>query len=643
VSVTPHIHQRSLCLSILVLLGLLCPWAYADAVAGHEFPARQPDGTTIQVRVWGDEFYVVAESLDGYTLTRDPATGMICYAELSPDGNELLSTGVPAGDADPAALGLTPHLRINPAAARAQALAVRADAERRRWSGPLAPPLQRSTRGPTTGIVRGLCLIIDFSDDEATLPRDAVYDFCNLHRYSEFGNNGCVRDFYFDVSDRRLLYTNIVPVAYYRAQHPKSYYTDPSISYGTRARELIVEALTYWDDTLDYSDFDADGDGIIDALNCFYAGYRNSAWAEGLWPHAWTVEFCADGVCTQSYQITDMQDRLYLRTFCHENGHMLMGWPDLYDYGYESTGVGNFCLMAYGASDTNPCEPCAYLTCQAGWGDVTLLTAPQEYVSVPANVNTFCKYERPGHDNEYYLIENRYNGRRYAAQPDHGLAIWHIDTFGSNDDEQQTPDRHYLVTLVQADGNWDLEHGQNYGDSTDLWAEPGFTDCTPATNPNTQWWDGSPSGLYIEDVSLQGPTMTFTFDTTRDCNDNGVFDYLEIAAGTSRDCDANGIPDECQPDDDGDGVPDACDRCADTPPGTLVGAAGCPLGDLNCDAVLDNFDIAPFVRVLTATPPDYPEYYALWPDCSHLAGDVNNDGTVNNFDISPFVDLLTRN
>ncbi|MGD8451558.1 MAG: hypothetical protein PVJ57_07040 [Phycisphaerae bacterium] len=65
-------------------------------------------------------------------------------------------------------------------------------------------------------------------------------------------------------------------------------------------------------------------------------------------------------------------------------------------------------------------------------------------------------------------------------------------------------------------------------------------------------------------------------------------------------------------------------------------------GDLNCDGTVDNFDIRAFVVALTATPPDYPEYYALYPDCDHMLGDVNNDGAVDNFDISPFVDLLSN-
>jgi hypothetical protein len=63
-------------------------------------------------------------------------------------------------------------------------------------------------------------------------------------------------------------------------------------------------------------------------------------------------------------------------------------------------------------------------------------------------------------------------------------------------------------------------------------------------------------------------------------------------------------------------------------------------GDLNCDGAVDNFDISAFVLVLTSTPPDYPEYYTMYPDCNHMLADINGDGGVDNFDIGPFVDVL---
>ena len=486
---------------------------WAAPIVGETFRLPQPDGTWIEVRIWGDEFYGVTESLDGYTVVRDPDSRFLCYATLTADGNDLRSTAVPVGSPARDALGLVAHVRINQSAAHAQARATRA-----RWEeeGRLILGGRAAPRAGDRSNVQGICLIVDFSDDVGTIPAATVSNYCNQVGFTGFGDNGSVRDYFFDVSDGALTYTSFVPTAYYRAAHPKGYYTDPNIAYGTRARELIIEALADLDDDgFDFSQYDANGDGVIDAVNCFYAGNVWNDWAEGLWPHAGWVSFCADGVCTRRYQITNMGTALRLRTFCHENGHMLLGWPDLYDYDYDSTGVGRFCLMAYSTSDTNPCEPCAYLKHIAGWSQTILLTVPQARLTVPASsANRFFKFDRSGHPNEYYLIENRQQAGRDAGLPDAGLGIWHIDTLGDNSNNEMTPESHYLVTLVQADGRWDLEHNANYGDATDLWAAPEYTDCTPSTIPDTDWWDGSASGLAITSISASASVMTFDFSAS---------------------------------------------------------------------------------------------------------------------------------
>lgn len=476
---------------------------------GEVVPIRQPDGTTVDVRVWGDEFYAVGETLDGHSIVRDLETGMLSYARLSDDGRRLVSTGVAAGESPPA--GLAKHIRIDQDAAREQALAVREDFERRAFDGPYAPRF-RVERGPTTGPVQGITLLIDFSDDVGTIPPGNVDDYCNLPGYTSYGNNGSVRDYFFDVSDGLLEYTNYVPTAYHRASRTKAYYTDPNVPYGQRARELINEALTAMDSAgFDFSQYDADDNGVIDALNCFYAGGIWNNWAEGLWPHAGWMTFCADGVCTQRYQITNLGGSLSLATFCHENGHMLMGWPDLYDYDGDSSGVGTYCLMCSTGSPTNPIEPCAYMKLDAGWADLTVLTATLPANPVSADSNVVYKFNHPTLSNEYYLIENRQQVDRDAVLPDRGLAIWHVDTEGNNSNQQQTPGSHYLVTLVQADGRWDLENGRNYGDATDLYGAPQYTECTPYTHPNTSWWDGSASGHAFSNLSTNGTVMTFDY------------------------------------------------------------------------------------------------------------------------------------
>ncbi|MGE0480859.1 MAG: PQQ-binding-like beta-propeller repeat protein [Phycisphaerae bacterium] len=60
-------------------------------------------------------------------------------------------------------------------------------------------------------------------------------------------------------------------------------------------------------------------------------------------------------------------------------------------------------------------------------------------------------------------------------------------------------------------------------------------------------------------------------------------------------------------------------------------------GDLNCDGLVNNFDIDPFVLALA----DAGAYAATYPDCDISSADMNGDGAVNNFDIDPFVACLS--
>lgn len=507
--------MRKLFLAAVFLPGLLFAlYAGAAPVWGQQYVLPQPDGSKVTVRVWGDEFYRVMETLDGYTVVRDTNTGYLCYALVSADGRRLESTGEVAGSPVRGKVVLTPHARISREASSDQSKAVRAVLESGRKRFIEAESKQAGRKAEVVGTVRGLCLLVDFSDDAASVPASDIDNFCNQAGYTGHGNNGSVRDYFYDVSNGALTYTTFVSTAYYRAAHPRTYYEDNSPE-GVRASELILEALQSLDGQgHDFSQYDSDGDGYIDAINCFYAGTRLPDWGVGLWPHSgYLFGFSADGVSSMRYQITDIAAYPTLGTYCHENGHMIGDFPDLYDYGSESNGVGVFCLMGYGAVDLNPVEPCAYLKSFAGWSGVTDLdfASPQSGVPLVAGSNAIFRIPNPVSANEFFMIENRQAAGRDVSLPASGLALWHVDTLGSNDNEQMLPDQHYLVTLVQADGLWQLEQGTSYGDPNDLYRSGVSTECGPTTNPNTQWWDGNPSMARIFSISASANTMTFDF------------------------------------------------------------------------------------------------------------------------------------
>ena len=86
------------------------------------------------------------------------------------------------------------------------------------------------------GNVRGVALLVDFSDEPAAMDPSEIEAFFNEQGYTGYGNNGSVRDYYRDISGGQLDLTHDVTPYYYRAAHPKSYYEDPSQSQGWRAR-----------------------------------------------------------------------------------------------------------------------------------------------------------------------------------------------------------------------------------------------------------------------------------------------------------------------------------------------------------------------------------------------------------------------
>lgn len=479
-----------------------------------EFTFHNPDGTEVRVRGWGNQFTAVFESLGGYTVVEHPETHYYHYAGLSADGTTLVPLDARVGSVDPATLGVPRHLRVTAESRTRQARTARVSMPGTpRWAVPRPGEAGALTTveplATVTGGVTGLCLLVQFPTVPGTITREDVTDFCNQPGYTGYGNNGSVRDYFRDQSGGRLDYTNVV-TAYYTTRQSRDYYSDPSIGYGTRAQEIIHEALTSLKDQgFDFSGLTADEFGYIKALNVFYAGDCPNAWAQGIWPHSWGLGVPFEATPTTrfvNYQITNMGGSLSLGTYCHENGHMVCGFPDLYDYGGESSGVDGYCLMCAGGPGTNPVQLCAYLKNRAGWADQLTELLPGHEYTIHAGRNEFLWY--PRNEAEYFILENRARSGRDEFLPEPGLLIWHVDEYGSNNNEQMTPTMHYQCSLEQADGAFHLEHNQGNADPGDPFGAPNATTFSDSTRPSARWWDDSPSGLRLEGISEPGQAMT---------------------------------------------------------------------------------------------------------------------------------------
>lgn len=564
------------------LLGLLALGLTSTLAApfDREFQFTQPDGTVLSVHGKGDEFSAVFEVGEGYTVVFDPAQKAYCFAMVGTDGR-LASTGVQAHKGSPASLGLAPHVRMSREARRAEALSrylqweqgmqinerwEALKAGQRNYQQALKNGIQASPPdSPTVGTKVGLTLLVDFSDDPATVPQADVVNYLNGDSYNGYGNNGSVKKYFQDVSNGKLIYTNIVTV-YITVPQPKTFYNDVAQDAGVCGNNLVKDALDTLKAMPDYNStvvplLDAltvDNNNYAVACNVFFAGANSGAWAMGLWPHSGGLYYVGAQDLTPGgkkifrYQITDIGNRLAIGTFAHENGHMLCGFPDLYDYDYDSVGgAGNFCLMGYGNNDYNPVQVCAYLKNAAGWATITELTSSSSLLasvsSRGTNFNHFYRFEKPGTATEYYLFENRQASGRDSSLPTGGVAIWHVDELGDRDNQSlayNSSHANFECTLVQADNNWHLQRAINYGDQYDLWyAENSSTsyhnEFSDSTAPSARWWNGNSSSLFVSDISSNANTMTFRVGQgvtlkvadhyVLDGNGNGTIDYNECS------------------------------------------------------------------------------------------------------------------
>jgi len=503
----------------------------------------QPDGTQIELYTEGDEFYAHYEH-DGHAVVFSQETQSYVYATLSADGSELLPTRLRAGMDDPAVLGLPRHQRITGESRREKTRARREAwgvEERRRHQQQDAPMLLNAfgdeEGGPsvappargTTGLIVGLTLLVDFPDFPSRISVNEIRQFLNGDNYTGYGNNGSVKKYFSDVSKGMLTYTNIV-VGYVRAPQPRAHYeSGGKDNCGPNAQRLIRDVLGKLTNQTDYAStilpsLDAlsrNSSGYVFALNILYTSNgAYTGWPDGLWPHRWWVSpiSIGNGIRLSDYQITNLGNECRLGTFCHENGHLICGFPDLYIESdilkLQSAWFGlACCLMGNGAhadDGRNPVAVCGYLATAAGWGTATILPwgIDNEAINLklynlsPLNV---LRYQNPNRPGEYFIIENRLRTGRDTGMNREGTLLWHVNEQGNNFKYPNTPLECWVEVAL---GNGQL--------------------CEPA------WIDGTSSGLSMLPGTRQSDHIPLSF---------GIFARREVI-----------YVDASRPNDNGSGI-----------------------------------------------------------------------------------------
>jgi M6 family metalloprotease-like protein len=511
---------------LVIILWLFQVCLVAAPYNGEIMSFRQPDGTWVEVKLYGTEYYIRAEGLDNYTVVRDKNTQWICYATLSKDSTEFISTVIkyrltkdliPTLDMN---INIPRHLEISAKAMGQIIMKSKNNLEGETYRNYDT----KSERKSLSGVITGLCIVVDFSDEPGTLPVNEFVTFCNDMNYSNFGNNGSLRKYYYDISGGIIDYQNVV-FGYFRAPKTFAEYDSMPMSYGAKA---ILELALKWIDSkgFDFSTLSINPDGSIIALNLMYTGMPET-WNKGMWWHQGVYsEFNADGVHSGAYNCSIAYSPLSLATVVHENGHMLFNWDDTYKYNNENgpDGIGAFDLMCNYGNAYNPVPPNPYFIINAGWGNVADITNYNGNISDMAEDRTYYQYKNVNDTNEFFIFDNRSKTGRSLSIPDEGLTVWHIDQRGDN----QT--FHHQVYLVHANNNIE--------DTKDICFRSGVnTEFSDTTLPNSMFYDGNASKLMLHDISAESNTMTYKLGPIHD-EPLIKFSYINI----SDDNNLNGYP-----------------------------------------------------------------------------------------------------
>lgn len=379
---------------------------------------------------------------------------------------------------------------------------------------------------PTQGradTIKAIVILADFSDKVGTTPVahfDSILSSCGCY------STGSMRDYYLEVSYGSVEFITTV-VGWFRLPQPYTYYANGNYGFGgypMNAQKMAEDAVWAADSVVDFSEFDNDNDGFVDAYFVVHAGpgAEVTGNVNDIWSHASnTVNIpFVDSVYVWRYSTEPEDGRIGV--FSHEAGHAIFGLPDLYDYDYDSEGVGLWSLMAGGSwnnSGRSPAHMDAYSRIESGFVTPQVITSNQDSVLIP-NVTfnpMIYKLWRDGSPGtEYFLVENRLQNGFDSYLPWFGLLIYHVDETTPNNNHQWYPGYtsygHYKVAVEQSDGLWQMEHNINAGNHGDPYPGiPNHRAFNDTTVPDTKDYSFISTYVAVENVSNPADTMMVDF------------------------------------------------------------------------------------------------------------------------------------
>ena len=304
---------------------LACMFCSVMAVSLWAVPAYRgwqtktlPDGSTVELRQVGDEFFHYWEDKNGVQYVNDDVKGWQ-KAEKNAVQSEVSK-------------------------------AMRAS--RKYNQQDMSQPMRKV--GKLNMAPRGLVILVNFSDVafDSKNTRQAMWDMMNSENYTYSGATGSTREYYRAQSNGQYV-PDFDVVGPYTLSHNRAYYgaNDESGS-DVLAGDMVVEACKLADaDGVDFTKYNNDGNSYVDFVYIIYAGAgeADSDVEDAIWPHNWSLAGCryyhyctytqaqrkVDGLyindyaCSGELMYGQAGTRCGIGTVAHEFGHVL-GLPDYY-------------------------------------------------------------------------------------------------------------------------------------------------------------------------------------------------------------------------------------------------------------------------------------------------------------------------
>lgn len=255
----------------------------SDQASPTPFEVSQPNGESFKIHIRGN-FLQAWHEYEGSTIIKDQNNWWV-YASGS-NSNGLIPSQFKVGiDSNPFALENIRPPKIE-------------------FIDNSPVPELSQTRSDTFNIP---WLLIDFPDANFTYTPEQIGLVLNQRGYSHpnFDNTGSFHDFYKEISHGQFLAKSDVS-NWVTSQNNHDYYGHNN-GYD-RVRELIRNAVDEIEESgFDWSQYDNDGDGYVDALNIIHQGAGAEEGIEtNIWSHKWSLgnlSVSYDGVVISSYTI----------------------------------------------------------------------------------------------------------------------------------------------------------------------------------------------------------------------------------------------------------------------------------------------------------------------------------------------------